>query len=83
MYGAILGDIIGSVYEWDNIKTKDFPLLIPRSRFTDDSAMTVAVAEALLDAPGEGPGRPAGRGDPLHAEVGQAVSERRIRRPVL
>lgn len=53
MYGAILGDIIGSVYEWDNIKTKDFPLLIPRSRFTDDSAMTVAVAEALLDALGK------------------------------
>ena len=53
MYGAILEDIIGSVYEWDNIKTKDFPLLIPRSRFTDDSAMTVAVAEALLDALGK------------------------------
>ncbi len=53
MYGAILGDIIGSVYEWDNIKTKDFPLLIPQSRFTDDSAMTVAVAEALLDALGK------------------------------
>ena len=53
MYGAILGDIIGSVYEWDNIKTKDFPLLIPWSRFTDDSAMTVAVAEALLDTLGK------------------------------
>ena len=31
MYGAILGDIIGSVYEWDNIKTKDFPLLWGRN----------------------------------------------------
>ena len=53
MYGAILGDIIGSVYEWHNIKTKDFPLLIRESRYTDDSAMTIAVAEALLDTLGQ------------------------------
>ena len=50
MYGAILGDIIGSPYEFDenNIKTKDFPLFKYNSQFTDDSAMTVAVADALL-----------------------------------
>ena len=49
MYGAILGDIIGSPYEFDKSpKTKDFPLFIPRSRYTDDSMMTIAVAEALL-----------------------------------
>ena len=53
MYGAILGDIIGSLYEWHNIKTKEFPLLIRESRFTDDSAMTIAVAEALLETLGK------------------------------
>ena len=50
MYGAILGDIIGSPYEWHNVKTKDFPLFSGRSRFTDDSVMTLAVAKAFLDA---------------------------------
>ena len=48
MYGAIIGDIVGSVYEFDNIKTKDFPLFSAGSSFTDDSIMTVAVASALL-----------------------------------
>lgn len=52
MYGAILGDIIGSPYEFDenNIKTKEFELFSDRSEFTDDTVMTVAVAEALMDA---------------------------------
>lgn len=51
MYGAILGDIIGSPFEFDmGDKTKDFPLFGEESSFTDDSVMTVAVAEALLDA---------------------------------
>ena len=50
MYGAILGDIIGSPYEFDRgEKTKDFPLFIPRSWYTDDSVMTIAVAEALMN----------------------------------
>ena len=49
MLGAIAGDIIGSVYEWHNVKTKDFPLFHEASRFTDDSVCSVAVAEALLD----------------------------------
>ncbi len=48
MLGAILGDIIGSIYEFDNIKTKSFPLFSPYCIFTDDTVMTVAVAEALL-----------------------------------
>lgn len=48
MLGAIAGDIIGSVYERDNIKTKQFPLFRPESRFTDDTVLTVAIAEALL-----------------------------------
>ena len=49
MYGAILGDIIGSPYEFDRgEKTKDFPLFPSRSRLTDDTVMTVAVADAFL-----------------------------------
>jgi ADP-ribosylglycohydrolase len=48
MLGAIAGDIIGSVYEHSPIKTKDFPLFGPHSRFTDDSVLTVAVADAIL-----------------------------------
>ncbi len=48
MIGAIIGDIAGSVYEWDNIKTKKFPLFSPLSFLTDDTVMTIAVAEALL-----------------------------------
>ena len=51
MYGAILGDIIGSPYEFDmGDKTKIFPLFSKQSMFTDDSVMTIAVAEAFLDA---------------------------------
>jgi ADP-ribosylglycohydrolase len=50
MYGAILGDIIGCPYEFDQgEKTKEFPLFSGRSHFTDDTVMTVAVAEAFLD----------------------------------
>lgn len=49
MYGAILGDIIGSPYEFDRGgKTKNFPLFSRTSRFTDDTVMTVAVADAFL-----------------------------------
>ena len=48
MLGAIAGDIIGSVHEWAGTKTKDFPLFIPESTFTDDSVLTVAVAEWIL-----------------------------------
>lgn len=48
MLGAIAGDVIGSVYEWDNIKTTDFPLFQDKSHFTDDSVLTIAVAEVML-----------------------------------
>jgi ADP-ribosylglycohydrolase len=48
MIGAIVGDVVGSVYEWDRIKTKNFPLLQKQCTFTDDSVLTVAVAEAIL-----------------------------------
>ena len=54
MYGAILGDMIGSPYEFDRgNKSKDFPLFTAKSRFTDDTVLTVAVAEALLDGPAD------------------------------
>jgi ADP-ribosylglycohydrolase len=48
MIGAIAGDIIGSVYEHRPIKTKDFPLVDPRCRFTDDTVLTLAIADAIL-----------------------------------
>jgi ADP-ribosylglycohydrolase len=49
MLGAIAGDVIGSVYEFDNIHSKDFPLFGPGCSFTDDSILTIALAECLLD----------------------------------
>ena len=49
LYGAIIGDIVGSVYEFNNIKTKDFPLFSERGFITDDSCMTIAVARAIND----------------------------------
>ena len=48
MIGSLAGDIIGSVYEFNNIKTKDFPLFSKESFYTDDSIMTIAVADWLL-----------------------------------
>lgn len=49
MLGAIAGDIIGSIYEKNVIKTTGFPLFGPRHRFTDDTVLTVATADALLN----------------------------------
>ena len=49
MLGAIIGDIVGSRYEWNNIKTKTFPLFGKDCRFTDDTVMTIAVAEAVMN----------------------------------
>jgi ADP-ribosylglycohydrolase len=48
MLGAIAGDIIGSAHEYSGIKTKDFPLFSAGSEFTDDSVLTIAVADAIL-----------------------------------
>ncbi len=54
MIGAILGDIIGSPFEFDRgNKTKEFPLFGSKSQYTDDTVMTVAVAEALMDTMGK------------------------------
>jgi ADP-ribosylglycohydrolase len=48
MLGAIAGDMVGSVYEFDNQRTKDFELFQARTTFTDDTILTVAVAEVIL-----------------------------------
>ena len=55
MLGAILGDIVGSPFEFDhnNYKHKDFPLLSEKSYFTDDTVMTVAVARGLTAGQGD------------------------------
>jgi type I restriction enzyme M protein len=55
MIGAIIGDIVGSLREGGrrNVKSKDFELFLPKAHVTDDSVMSLAVAEALLDARGD------------------------------
>ena len=57
MLGAILGDMVGSPFEFDhnNYKHKDFPLLSEKSHFTDDTVMTVAVAQGLMAGQGNAP----------------------------
>ncbi len=52
MIGAIIGDIVGSIYEWDNRKSKDFSFFQKKMFFTDDSVFTFAIAEALLQTHG-------------------------------
>ena len=77
MIGAILGDIIGSPYEFDenNIKTKDFPLFIGKSKFTDDSVLTVAVAEALMDAREKGLSSANGDDDEIRSLVAKSLKK--------
>ena len=53
MLGAIIGDIVGSRFEWNNHKSKDFELFTKECFFTDDSVMTLAIAKALLDCKGD------------------------------
>lgn len=49
MLGAIAGDMVGSIYEFLNHKSKEFPLFKDKSRFTDDTVHTVAVADAIVN----------------------------------
>ena len=49
MFGAIAGDILGSVHEFNPLKTKDFELFNPNCMFTDDTVMTIAVADAAMN----------------------------------
>ena len=55
MLGAIIGDIAGSRFEWNNVKSKDFELLsnIRGCKPTDDSIMSLAIAQAILDCDGD------------------------------
>ena len=48
MIGSIIGDIVGSIYEFGNIKTKDFEFFSEKGSFTDDSILTVATADWIL-----------------------------------
>lgn len=48
MLGALTGDIVGSIYEWHNLKSTEFPLFQDGCRFTDDSVLTVALAESIM-----------------------------------
>ena len=50
--GAVIGDVIGSVFEWNNIKTTDFDLFNPKCDFTDDTVLTIAVADCILNKKG-------------------------------
>lgn len=67
MLGAVFGDIVGSAYEWNNVKTKDFPLQTSFTRYTDDSVMTLAVAQWLMT-------------DPDHSEEGLVREMQRLGR---
>ncbi len=49
MIGAIIGDVIGSRFEWNNIKHKTFDLLTSESQFTDDTVLTIAIADCILN----------------------------------
>ena len=49
MLGAIIGDIVGSIYEFHNIRRKDFELFGNRCTFTDDSVMTLAIAKSIIE----------------------------------
>ena len=49
MLGAIIGDVLGSTFEFYPMKTKKFELLDNKSHFTDDTVMTVAVADSIMN----------------------------------
>ena len=53
MLGAIIGDIVGSRFEWDNNRNKDFDFLTHKCFFTDDSVMSLAIAKAILNCKGD------------------------------
>jgi ADP-ribosylglycohydrolase len=49
LLGCIIGDIVGSIYEFDNIKEKDFPFFQEECEFTDDTIISIAIADALME----------------------------------
>ena len=52
MLGALIGDIVGSRFEWHNHRDKDFRLFTEQNRFTDDSVLTIAIGKAILECRG-------------------------------
>ena len=50
MFGAIVGDVVGSFYEFNNTKKKNFEMFANGSKFTDDTVMTIAVADWAMNA---------------------------------
>lgn len=50
MLGAVIGDIVGSRFEWNNYHAKDFEFLTYKCSPTDDSIMTLALAQAILES---------------------------------
>lgn len=50
MLRAIIGDIVGSRFEWNNIKSKEFEFMNYRCNVTDDSIMSLAIAKAILES---------------------------------
>ena len=81
MYGAIIGDIAGSRFEFNNRRSKDFVLFHEADTFTDDSVMTVAVARALAETKGNG--YEDLEKQLLDARDRKALSRQRLRRKVL
>ena len=53
MLGAIIGDIVGSIYEFNNHRSKEFKLFDKKCFFTDDTVMTCAIAKSILDCKGD------------------------------
>lgn len=49
LFGAVIGDVIGSVFEWNNVKSTEFDLFCDKSDFTDDTVMSIAVADCLIN----------------------------------
>ena len=49
MIGAIIGDVVGSIFEWNNIKSTNFPFLTEQCRYTDDSVLTCAIADSIMN----------------------------------
>ena len=75
MLGAIVGDIVGSVYEFDNHRSKDFPLFREDSKFTDDTILTIATADALMHHEWDFAGKYREYGQEIPVELWQQFSQ--------
>jgi len=78
MLGAIIGDIVGSRFEFNNHKSKEFEFMTEECEVTDDSIMTLAIADAIMACQGDFTGTWA-KGRFQYAAFGARVSTRRLR----